>query len=117
MAFAAGLLGTHVSGCAADATALAIILFLQCQSEIGKVGPAFRVQKDVRRFHVPMDQPSLMSMVQGVSDRGRQFRRLANDSRVSLSLRARSVPSMNLATTKQSPSSYLPRSCTGTIWG
>ena len=74
MALAPGLLGTHIGGCAGQPPALAEVFILEGEPEIRHAGFARGVDENVGGFDVPMDQPSAVGVMQGVGDRGNQFR-------------------------------------------
>ena len=76
MPLAPGLLGTHVGRRAGQPPTLAEVLILEGKPEIGHAGFARGVDQDVGGLDVPVDQPSAMGVMQGVGDRGDQFRRI-----------------------------------------
>ena len=111
MPFAPGLLGTHVGGRSGKPATLAEVLVLEGKAEVGDEGLARGVDQDVGGLDVPVDQASGMGVMKGFGDGGDQFRRLVEtEASLSLILTARSLPSMNLDTTKQRPSSVRPTS-------
>ena len=76
VAFAPGLLGTHVGRCAGQPAALAEVFILEGEPEVRHAGFARCVDQDVGGLDVPVDQPSGVGVVQGVGDGGNQFRRI-----------------------------------------
>lgn len=69
MPFPASLLGAHVERRACPCAMRAEVLFFQRHAEIGQVGSAAGVDEDVGRFHVAMDHPVQMGVVQGFGNR------------------------------------------------
>jgi len=94
MTFAPGLLGTHVGRCAGEPPTLAEVFILERQSEIGDTGFTRSVDQDVGGLDVPVDQPSGVGVVQGVGDRGNQFRRIP-EGRSSLSHPDRQIAALD----------------------
>ncbi len=84
MPFAPGLLGTHVGRRAGQPATLAEVLVSERKPEVGDTGFARSVDQDVGGLDVPVDQPSGVGVMQGVGDRGDQFRRIP-EGRSSLS--------------------------------
>ena len=74
--FAPGLLGTHVGGCPSEPATLAEVLVLEGQPEVRDARLARGVDQDVGGLDVPVDQPSGVGVMQGLGDRGDQFRRI-----------------------------------------
>ncbi len=76
VAFAPGLLGTHVSRSARQPAPLAEVFILEGQPEVGHAGFARGVDQDVGGLDVPVDQPPSVGVMQGVGNRGDQLRRI-----------------------------------------
>ena len=118
MPFAPGLFGTHVGGCPSNPGTLAEVLVFEGKSEVGNTRFTRVIDQDVGGLDVPVDQPSGVGVMKCLGDDGNQFRRIP-ERRVELCpiLTARSLPSTNFETTKQSRSSVRPTSKTGTMLG
>ena len=74
---AAGLLGAHVGGRAGEPGALAVVLVLERQPEVGHPGLVRGVDQDIGGLDVAVDQAPRMSVVQRLGDDRRQLGRLA----------------------------------------
>jgi hypothetical protein len=70
------LFGTHIRWRANPPPTLAEILILEGEPEVGDTGPARGIDEDVGGLDVPVDQPPGVGVMQGVGDRGDQFRRI-----------------------------------------
>ena len=74
MALATSLLGTHVCGSSRDPCTTAEILFFEHQSKVAYVGLTRTLNQDIGWLDVTMNQPSCVSVMQRVGNRGNQFR-------------------------------------------
>jgi len=72
MSFPASLLGTHVVGSPCPARTAAVVIFFQGQAEVGYLGFASRVDQDVGRFDVAVDEPFGVGVVQSLGNRGHE---------------------------------------------
>ena len=78
MALTACLLGRHVGRRPGIFSPRPNLLLFQRQAEVDQVGSAVLAQQDVARFHVTVDQPLFVGVMQSLSNRANQFDRLAN---------------------------------------
>ena len=76
VAFAPGLLGTHVGRRAGQPAPLAKVFILEGEPEVGHAGFARCVDQDVGGLDVPVDQAPGVGVMQGVGDGGNQLRRI-----------------------------------------
>ena len=75
MSFTAGLLWTHVRRSSREPVFFAPVLFLQSQPKVRNEGLAGRVDQNVGRLDVAVNQPFAVGVMEGISDRGGQFYR------------------------------------------
>ena len=95
MGLAAGLLGAHISERAHDGGLFSVVLLGEGDSEIGQVRDAFRIEQDIGRLDVPVDQVPAVGVGEGVGDgRDQSGRFVVRGTRVADPRGARLPPSM-----------------------
>ena len=85
MAFSANLFGRHIGGCSRDRVLLQIIFFADRQPKVRHIRcVGFVFQQNIGGFDVAMDEPPVVSMLQGERDGDQELRGIPFERATSL---------------------------------